>query len=268
MPRSWLPLILFLLALCNSGHSQINLDIELDDSAPRSSDFSAGPGYMNGNYEYFIHADESTMSSDQIGKDKYSIGGIKFTYTRTNGAYLKGTIGLRISAGNIQESKRYENASSFRETGTRKQYSINPYCSYDWRNIGISAGFHVGKFYSLNKAANFLPQMGMRLGPYDIFYLDMFIADHDPGSFPAPLLKVGFGTGIGRNDGTAIKIGLSSYAGFYVSGRVIIQSRLVVEVFFGHADIGGPPSDFMDFDFISGDQVSINMQYRFGLKNK
>lgn len=251
-------------------HSQIHLDIELLDTMAKTSYLSIGAGYMQGEYEYFQKSYAPPYSHDYIAKPEHRNFGMVVSYTQTTGKFRHRIFGIRICGGIISESWRYPGDESYTRTGIEtKQYSFNPFYSYNWRNFGIKAGFHIGNFYSGKQNAPFLPQLSLRAGPFDIFYFEMMIADHNPGCFPAPLLKMGVGTGFGQTNGTALRIGFTSHAGFYLSGTAVLFQRVVIEAFAGYRQRNRPLTGYFDFNLISGELVSINLEYRISnLKKK
>lgn len=102
----------------------------------------------------------------------------------------------------------------------------SPYVNFDWRNIGFGSGFSVGQMkfgkrsgvdvedFSVGTVRatdydcwHFTPAFSLRIGPYDIFYIEGKVPGLFPSSTPYPLYQLGFGSGLGKTNGTKAAIG-------------------------------------------------------------
>ncbi len=153
----------------------------------------------------------------------YNVGGIGIVGTHHYSQHQKLTYGLRGYFGTDKE-----NAENGRKFSLRV---VNPYLQYDTRYVGIGIGGHAGDLiFGGADDEHLYPGALLRLGPYNKFFVEGKLANHFPGSFPAPLLKLGIGIGL-QNEGS-IRLGISD-AGFYVNPYLTTQSGLVIDPFLG-----------------------------------
>lgn len=168
----------------------------------------------------------------------YQVAGAGFSRTIEYGDFRRTTFGLRGYAGTDKNNTQF----SIR--------AINPYTQIDTRWVGFGVGINVGDFIFDGDPVeeHVYPQVGLRLGPYDKFFAEGRFADHFPGTFPAPLLKLGIGFGL--QNGGAIRLGLSD-AGFYFSPYLLTRSGLAIEPFAAYGDE-------------KTHQIGMTLHFRFG----
>lgn len=166
-------------------------------------------------------------------------------------------------------------ASNVDSKDVRNEVTIgfNPYLQWDWRNVGFGTGIHVGSFNyaQIHKSTKrmavgewenshnefwFFPQVHLRLGPYDIAYIEGNLANHFPTSSPMPLYMAGLGTGLGRVDGTKIGTGISD-AGYYLQAIYPIKKKFVLEAFY---------ADNLKSGYNLRRMFSFGFSYRFNYK--
>ncbi|MCK4700501.1 MAG: prolipoprotein diacylglyceryl transferase, partial [Bacteroidales bacterium] len=243
----WLPPALVAGCLIFIGQTYINKDT--DDSISSYNTFSVGG--MGGKYEYW----KSTgCGTGYDVEKKYGVGGIAFSSTRLRDEYRKGTFGMRLYGGNAVDFRL-----DYKTKDDHILFCINPYYHYDWRYLGLGSGVLVGSLGRYAFGGAFDIQFDLRLGPYDIFFTELSVNDHFPGSYPAPITKIGIGTGFGLTNGTVLRFGNSFNAGTYLSASLPIKNNLIIESFYGFADpilLGRDP----------GRQFSLTLHYRFGQK--
>ena len=168
-------------------------------------------GGMFGQYEEFVLCGPPPVHT-------YAVGGVGWSRTHRYGEFRSFTYGARGYLGDDDPSGLI--------------IAINPYSRYDWRWIGIGVGGHLGRLIFDGDALEppLYPAAYLRLGPYDKFFLEGRLADHSPGSWPAPVIQLGLGFGI-PNRGN-LRLGVSD-AGYYFSGRLPAPGQgLVFSPFF------------------------------------
>lgn len=153
----------------------------------------------------------------------YSVGGVGISHTKRVGLFKKYEIGIR---GYIGED---------RNGGSNRILGVNPYFQADYHWIGLGFGVHAGNLFFDGEylGGSFFPQVAVRLGPWDKFFIEGRLADHFPGSWPAPLLKFGIGFGL-KNEGS-LRLGISD-AGWYISPYLPIKDRLIINPFIAIGD--------------------------------
>jgi len=213
---------------------------------------------------------------------RYVLGGIGFSQTLRYGKFQKARFGIRAYYGMDNVSVRVD---TFGYTGTKYPYAqeksytlqnpvfgINPYFHNDWRWFGIGGGFHVGSLYvRREKRENFSPHIEVRLGRYDIFFVEGGLVDNFPGNFPPLTYKLfGIGTGFGSTDGTSLKIGVGGSGSvdsniWYINPTVLIKKQWMVEAFLAG---GKYPATFGgDNNSIGIYQFALRLHYRFNHKS-
>jgi hypothetical protein len=156
---------------------------------------------------------------------------------------------------------------------THPEFAINPYVSYDLKNVGIDVGFHIGNFRVRDKdkkpsmedpvnnipPMHFYPQFGFRLGPQHILYLDARYCNAFPTCFPNNLYSVGLASGLGMWSGLKLGAGYSS-AGYYTAMTIPIKEKYIIEASF---------IDDLSSNRSFSDRItwSISMRVRFGYKS-
>lgn len=208
-------------------------------------------GRMFGKYEYGEYFENYDVAQ------KYGVGGIAFSNTRWHGDFQKGTFGIRLFAGN-DKGIRQDNKT---EISNQPVFGINPYYQYDWRYLGLGSGVVFGSLPWEGNIGKVDLQLDLRLGPYDIFFVEFKLNDHFPGSYPAPIAKLGIGTGLGLTNGTILRFGDSINAGTYLSASIPIKNNLIIEPFYGFAD-----NILLQVDEGHERQFSLTLHYRFGQK--
>ena len=121
-------------------------------------------------------------------------------------------------------------------------WGIGAFARYDFRWLGLGAGAYRGNLKYLGSTERWAPQTYVRIGPYDLFYMDGGTMNEFPSALTIPGYQIGFGTGLGRTDGTEVKAGLATNSiasGFYLSGRFIHKNTLVFNPYLVVGDLAG-----------------------------
>ncbi|MCK4287795.1 MAG: hypothetical protein KAW86_01200, partial [Bacteroidales bacterium] len=87
-------------------------------------------------------------------------------------------------------------------------------------------------------------------------YIEGNLTNHFPSSSPMPLYMAGFGTGLGRVDGTKIGTGISD-AGYYLQAIYPIKKKFVLEAFY---------ADNLKSGYNLRRMFSFGFSYRFNYK--
>ena len=163
---------------------------------------------------------------------------------------------------------------------------IHPYFQYDWAIVGVGAGLHVGTigtlknprydYYtpSLNESISRIsayPSAYFRVGYVHKFFGEIKLGQQFPTPFPSNTFQTNFGLGFGKHNGTALRIGTSSYSGVFIAPTIPLGKTLLFEPY-----IGGAPSlivSFINQDHEEVKQTSnfvaaASLRYKFGEKFK
>jgi phosphatidylglycerol:prolipoprotein diacylglycerol transferase len=207
---------------------------------------------------------------------KYISGGGGYSFTKLTPDRKKIlTYGGNIFFGNYNQTRQYDSMKI-----NRFLVGLNPYIKYDTRWIGIGGGLHIGNLaYTLGdskKEANEIPeknhfttpvfpQVYLRLGPSDIVFAELHIADQFPVSAPglAFLADIG-GSPIPHKD-FKFRIGTSllERAPYFFSAYLPFKDRIVIESLYLWTSKGW---DNMGVMTLPEKQFSIGISYRFGHK--
>jgi len=209
----------------------------------------------------------------------YADNHVKSKYNRT-ALYVNGFLGVENETGiNC-------NYSSQRFTG-----AVNLGGRFDWQYFGFRAGIWLGAFQmtglpnNFNEGNNyirvfglqshhknkvgeysgnfeeiyFFPQIGIRVGPADIFFLNLHLAEVNPATAAPVLFQAGVGTGFGKVNGPMFETGISTI-GFYLHGGYLIDEKFLVSAYLSN-NLGLKIAGTYD-----NTCVSVGLQYRFGYK--
>jgi hypothetical protein len=205
-----------------------------------------------------------------IGSQEKKIyqGGIDVSHNMWRSDNYKFKIGARLFVG-------HESADMQTDYPSCSIYGISPYFNFDWHSIGLGGGFSVGQMklvsfdrYSADHFSagqvvatefdtwHFIPAISFRLGPYDIFYLETVFPGMFPSSLPYANYQLGFGTGLGKKNGTKVAMGICDKK-FYSELVYPIKEKYVLNAFYSN-------------NFSSGDKAesafSIGINFRFPSK--
>ncbi len=214
--------------------------------SPWAQHLTLSGGYQRGAYQEICG-----------GAHDYGMAGVGAAYTHLRSPDESLRIGLRGYWG--ADDPRYDECSYDDPEGTvcrNTSYPVaglNVYAGVDTRPLGLRLGVHTGKLYSggsyhqrhndveqgLHPKSFFRnahgrlvlqPQFALRVGNPRKFFAETSILDYEPGAFPAPVVQLGFGIGLGgpRNAPSTLRVGVSD-VGFYVSPHMGVSERLFVQ---------------------------------------
>lgn len=101
--------------------------------------------------------------------------------------------------------------------------------------IGITKTVtHVGDYDNSSQDLYVFPQLSFRLGPIDVCYLNLHLADVMPGQAGPVLFQAGLGTGFGKLYGSGMEIGFSS-VGMYGQANIMAGAHLMFNVYLSNS---------------------------------
>jgi phosphatidylglycerol:prolipoprotein diacylglycerol transferase len=291
--------VLLLLPFLLMGQT---LPQQLSDSVVIRKSKSVGVGISTGNYnnslERYSGEGCDRISNTAYFNQKYLIGGASLNFKEENLTRARTlNYGLDLILGQHTEALiktgKYPpdsvSVNTLLPDPERKfLFSISPYLSYDERWYGIGGGIHAGQLsytvynkevegdgmpVSGRKMVRVYPRLYLRFGPRDIAFADYHLASHFPSALPGYRQMVGLGTGLGKNDGTLLRLGTiigdkynsddwdfleTQMSGVYVTGNFPLKSGLTIEplLLFTTSEADSK----IDFQF------SVGMRYELGMR--
>jgi prolipoprotein diacylglyceryltransferase len=194
-------------------------------------------------------------STTPAGSDKRTFyqGGFDCSYNIWHGKYNKLAFGGRVFLGSETGDIEMDYPHS------RLTYGISPFFNINWRWFGLGTGFTVGQMKlsdglsvefthgngGINRPhhtignvissgyfnRNFILSLSARVGPSDIFYMEGSYPGLFPSSTPFPSFQVGFGSGLGKTNGTKLGIGVCD-DGFYSEVNYPFKNNIVLKAFY------------------------------------
>lgn len=239
-----------------------------NDSANIRKSKSIGIGFTTGNSdnENTYHSGEGceSISNSTKFKHKYTLAAAGVNFKKENLTRKSETnMGINIYGGDHAETNLTNNSKT-----SDVIIGINPYIKYDTRWLGIGGGIHVGNLIHIpdyisqtdpsipkngKKIHYIYPLTYFRVGPRDIFFLDLNTANQFPTAMPGYQYQMGIGTGFGLNNGTNLRFGITGQ-GTYITSYLPLIGGFIVEPLF----------HFSDNNF----QFSFGIKYEFGQKTK
>lgn len=208
------------------------------------------------------------VSETEYFEQGYSLYGVGYAETRFN-PVNESTVsyGLRLVAGKHEETR-----ISDRRDNNKRIAGITPYVSWDTRVIGLGAGLHMGSLGVITENLEveayarrpesgttrvfIYPQLYLRVGPPNIIFVDVHLANHFPSALPGLRFQTGFGSSFGLDNGFMMRTGVSSH-GFYANGMFPLGGNFLFEP---TLILGRPYLDRQRNNF----QFSVGLHYRFG----
>jgi prolipoprotein diacylglyceryltransferase len=240
-----------------------------------------GAGYATGSYTddrmTFTGSGCDMVTNHEYFSQKYKAGGVGYSYTREDpDNQIITTFGANAFLGDYRQTRQSNNIED-----KTFLWGVSPYVKYDTKWVGIGGGLHLGNLAFTTgdtrkessslapETGNFrtfvFPQVDLRIGVKRLFFADFHLADQFPVSVPGMAFQVGLGTGFGSKNGLNLRAGLSflDEAGFYVSGYLPLENRIVIEPMFVWTSMYERDSYSID---LPENQFSIGLSYRFGHK--
>jgi prolipoprotein diacylglyceryltransferase len=220
----WSMILLIPLVLCMI--SWMNDDIPGTDKNKKDF-YSIGTGYMGGKYFFgYCPSGDCCNGPTYHCKADYEVYGLGFSYTHFSSKGNKIINGMNLSYGNLIETD-WENRGHPRNPYI---FGLNYKFLYDCKYAGIGLGFHAGLFYHEENTYSLFPQLELRAGTPEYFYISGKIGDQFPGVTGLPF-ALEIGTGFGT-DKFALKAGYY-LEGYYVKPAMnLFNDRLTLEGYF------------------------------------
>lgn len=229
-----------------------------DKTNPHSyAEFSFGAGF--GRFYNEVRERVGTTSSIATGEScsggtfQYTVYSPVYDYHDRRHSFETYALGAKYVFRFGQFKKLHLGASYFwcteHETDSESTYSkyyvskgFCPMIKMDWHWVGIGIGgnfgdlryaknnnYHEGDFDQMMYTYDMVPSVHLRVGPYEYFFAEYNYANSFPSSSPAPLMKGGIGSGLGKTDGTKIVMGATEL-GLYAEADVVIKNNYVVSL--------------------------------------
>ena len=239
-----------------------------------------GGGIALGSYSdaVYVNTGEGCQGIDNYlyFTQKYVAGGGGYSITKLFEDKNKVlTYGGNAYFGNYSQTREYDSLKT-----TKFLFGLNPYIKYDTRWIGVGGGLHLGNLaYTLGDSEEELdeipekryfttpvfPQFYLRLGPSDIVFAELHIADQFPVSVPGLAFIAGIGCSPFHNKDYKFRIGTTflDQGPYFVSAYLPYKDRIVIEPLFlwtGNDWSTMSPADLPEMQF------SLGVSYRFGHK--
>jgi hypothetical protein len=193
------------------------------------------------------------------------------------------SFGINAFAGNHHESfnifKKVAGPTIFTNGDQQfSYYGVHPYFQLDGKQFGVGVGLHFGQLGYINYPAGTYqsaerssvnqfrsyPSIDIRVGDLAKVFVEYKLANQFPSSFPALNHQLGVGFGFHKRNGTAIRIGMASNAGFFLAPSVSVGRHIVLESYLG----GGPGFFFFSYRSLENFIGSVSMHYKFNKKEK
>jgi len=228
----WQWSMIFLIPVSLLLISWVNDDIPGTDKDKK--DFcSIGTGYMGGRHFFsYCPSGDCCQGPTYHCKADYEVFGAGLAYTNFTNKGHKMLNGIHLSYGKQYETD-WENQGQSRELDL---FGLNYRFLYDWKYFGLGFGLHLGNYYHEEDLYFFFPQLELRVGAPEDFYVSGKVGDQFPGVTGLPL-ALEIGTGFGT-DKFALKAGYYP-EGFYVKPAInLFRDHLTLE---GYLTISSKP---------------------------
>ncbi len=266
--------ILFLGMILMSQTMPDKLDITNDDQKMTFSTLSAGAvtGVFS-NITTMRIGDGCTgyHEIDFLYKHNYTGGGLGFTQTWKNGEYFYHK--FNFNSNFVRDNFKLQDSD---QKNSNIYIELNPGYEINWKMIGIGFGLHLGDFRYNNRVVDkydfnssdvdeggikqyfIYPQVLLRIGPKEYFYIEDKLTNCFPASSPMPFNQIGIGSGLGKLEKHSIGIGLADHC-MYVSGTIAVNRHWLLEAFY---------MDNFNSGFDAKKGIAISTHYRFGFESR
>lgn len=177
--------------------------------------------------------------------------------------------GVNAYVGRHQEKV----SGAFTGTQVLTFYGFNPFIQYDREKMGMGFGIHIGNmsqirssydwdddnFSSVRRFAVF-PSFNFRWGNLQKLFTEIKFANQFPASFPAQTFQLSLGFGL--KHGGVLRLGTSSFSGFFVNPTIRIGDLFLVEPWLG---IGSGINSYRRQSNLIG---SVALHYKFNKNAK
>jgi len=197
---------------------------------------------------------------------------------------------LKVGLGIYLTNEKEVSTSSYDTIPVSERYrslDVNPFFQYDWKLIGLRVGFHAGEIRYADKVRNedidggelnnikthnVIPELGIRVFPYEYFYFKYEMSGHFPLGAPLFSHKIGLGSGLGKYDKSQIEAGVGSGGILYFQARIQFKDRYNIEACYASDFLPEDPLKYTDKDervrVSHRRMLSLAFKYRFNYKPK
>jgi prolipoprotein diacylglyceryltransferase len=187
---------------------------------------SIGMGYMGGKYDYsYSDCPTGDCCNGPVEyhncKVHYNVYGAGFSNTHFTEKGRTLLLGVNFSYGTQYERDSITYSDNERVVITDKTsniYGLNPRLTYGDKYLGFGLGIHVGS-YKFDHSYNFCPQLELRIGPPEYFYISGKLGEQFPGLTGRLPVKLEMGSGFGT-DNFLLQAGFQ-YRSFFVLNELM-----------------------------------------------
>jgi len=233
-----------------------------------STNLGLEEGYLCTPYTYYA------TGSPKLVKYNSYMGGFSVAKTEIRSKYNRFSYGVDAYFG----ADKGEDINNLYNTSLTN-IAVHPFISVSGRWTGISTGIHLGTFHYADwttsassdnvgeivgepRTLYIFPSLNWRIGPYDKFYLETFMASQFPSASPIMLGGFGFGSGLGKVDGTNIGIGYAT-SGLYFKSMFPVKENLYLD---GFLSFRSNTYSSEEVDNSSRFGLSVGVHHRFNYK--
>jgi len=233
-------------------------------------------GYATGHFENLHNVGQGSgcdrVSDTEYFDQKYSLIGAGYEISRIyQNPYEQVSFGIKSWMGNHYQTRL---SDQFQTKNTL--FGISPYALLETHWFGTGGGVNIGNLVIITenqhidgtgfpetgfKKYNIYPQLYFRFGPRSLIYLDYRLADQFPSALPGFRHQFGIGTGLGKNNGLALRLGSNTDSINYLAAIIPIKNTVVLEPVFLW---GKSPKYESNKTFI---QFSVGLSYRFDFQD-
>jgi prolipoprotein diacylglyceryltransferase len=272
-PYKWLQLACLLIPLFLMAQTYPKNDENSEDSENFEKYKSIKIGYATGHFENLHNIGQGSgcdrVSETEYFDQKYSLIGAGYEISRIyQNPYEELSYGIKSWIGN-----HYQTRLSDQYRTKNALFGINPYTRLETNFFGIGGGINIGNLVIITenrhidgtghpetgfRKYNIYPQFYFRFGPRSVIYLDYRLADQFPSALPGFRHQFGIGTGLGYNNGLALRIGSNTDSIKYLAAKIPIKNSIVLEPVF----LWGKSPQYESNKTFR--QFSLGLSYRFG----
>ena len=217
----------------------------IPDSESLASNFhSIGIGGSGGAFtneiRYNPHIGDcgGTVYDSKFYKEQHGFWGANYQYATKEG-FTSSSLGVDLFVGNVSETDI--------GTGHTEKYTnwgLRPYGQFNTRWVGLGGGIVFGSLYYVPdnntvekytvtsglKSTPLLPSAHIRVGPYDIFDIEYRAFNDFPSALPMLTHQLSMGSGLGFDNGSGIRLGISTFTEtYFISGSALISNKVMLQ---------------------------------------
>lgn len=202
-------------------------------------------GGATGKAEYERFLDDCDGSGQELEfKNTYEAlsAGLGKIQEKPNGDFVQ--FGANVTLGNNTETVWIDDVKAYRNE--RSLFSVNPFYQYDWRLVGLGAGFHAGNFglyrhtigdgttnETWMRETTILPAFYVRVGAREKFMGEFSFAYGNPSMMPFNEYRLNMVLPLGRANRAMLAWGTASSVGLFASGSIPLGKSATLKPYIG-----------------------------------